>query len=151
MADIVRTQERGVPNDMESRYRDQEDGTHALVGTARIERRKVVESVTIPNGQSLTDRWIDMRYWAGMCIQFPEAMTGTHFQLYGRMESTDVEEKAIWDTLGVLLTQPIQNGIVIVNADIFPVPYVKIQSCSAADGTPQAEAAERTLKVSKAP
>jgi len=32
MADIVRTQGQGVPDTMQTRYRDESDGTHALVG-----------------------------------------------------------------------------------------------------------------------
>jgi len=151
MADIVRTQERGVPSSMESRYRDQEDGTHALVGTARIERRTVVETATIPNGQSMLDRWIDFRYWAAIAIQFPEAMTGTHFQVYGRMEAADSEEKPVYDDTDTIIVQAINNGIVTVAADVFALPWIKIQSCSAADGTPQNEAAARTIKMVKKP
>lgn len=36
MADYVRTQQRGVPDDMQTRYRDMSDGTHALVISAVI-------------------------------------------------------------------------------------------------------------------
>lgn len=151
MADINRTQERGVPETMVTKYRDQEDGTHALVGTSRIERRTVVETATIPNNQSMLDRWIDFRYWAAIAIQFPEAMTGTHFQIYGRIEQAGTEEKAVYDDTGAIITQEIDNGIVLVTADVFVLPWIKIQSCSAADGTPQAEGAARTIKIVKKP
>ena len=134
MADIQR-EAFGV---IEQVYRDQGDGTHALV-----------ETVTIENGESLISEWIDMRYWAAFVIAFPETMTGSHFQIYGKMEAHDTEEKPIYDDGDTLLVQPIENGIVCADVAAFGIPWIKIQSCSDANGTPQAEGAERTLKICK--
>lgn len=36
MADYTRTQQRGVPESMQTRYRDMGDGTHALVTAAYV-------------------------------------------------------------------------------------------------------------------
>lgn len=144
MSDILR-EVFGVFNQL---WRNLGDGVYALVQVARLERRKVVETVTIANGGTYSG-WIDMRHWAAISISFPDAMTGSHFQIVGRMEEGDEEEKAVYDDSDSLLVQPIRNAIVCATVEPYYVPWIAIKSCSDANGTPETEGAARTIKVCK--
>jgi len=102
--------------------------------------------VTIPANSAYSEV-IDVRFSAGMAVSGDDNMTGTYLAVYACHEP-DGAYRPVRDSNGILLTVPRTAGsIMVLPAEIFPLGWVRLVSCSNATGTTVTEATTRTLVV----
>lgn len=96
-------------------------------------------------GDSLSEEF-DARMAAGISVEIDNSMTGTHLTVYGSY-SPGGAKRPLYGANGNILILTVNDGLVTLPADVFPVGFLAFRSASDANGTPQLEAAQRTYVV----
>jgi len=116
------------------RYRDR-------VSLAREWDKKVI---TIFSGQALSEA-VDVRMAAGIAVSVDDGMTATYLAVY-TSDAFDGAYRPARDKDGTLLAVPRTAGsVMVLPAEVFPLGYIKIASCSNATGTLLNVTANRVL------
>ena len=87
----------------------------------------------IEMGNSLSDE-IDIRGAAGAAISIDNSITGTHIAIYASAEQGGMK-RAVYDEDDNLLIVTVEDGIVTLPPEIFPLGFIALADCSDADGT----------------
>jgi len=102
--------------------------------------------ITIP-ANGIYSEAIDTRFSAGMAVSVDDNMTGTYIAIYASHEQNGAY-RPVRDSNGTLLAVPRTAGsIMVFPAEVFPLGWVRLVSCSNATGTTVTEAAARVLVV----
>ena len=110
-----------------------------------IAREYACKIVLIANGESVSEEF-DARLAAGISVEVDNNMTGSHLAVYGSFVSGGAK-RPLYGPNNNLLIVTAADGLVTLPADVFPVGYLALTSCSDANGTLQAEGAQRTYVV----
>ena len=90
---------------------------------------------------------IDVRMAAGIAVSVDTTMDGTHLAVYASAEQGGAKRPVYDRDAALLIVTAVDNGIIILPAEVFPLGFIALASCSAADGTLEAESAVRTFVV----
>lgn len=113
--------------------------TESFMGKQRRERISLAREwdkrvITIATGQSLSEA-VDVRLAAGLAVSVDDNMTATYLAVYASDAFAGAYRPAR-DKDGTLLTVPRTAGsIMVLPAEVFPLGYIKLASCSNATGT----------------
>lgn len=104
------------------------------------------KSIAIANGESESGE-IDVRFFRIFSLSVPSGTEGSHIQIRHVPTSGGSSENAK-DDGGNLLIVPFTAGeTVILPAEVAALHYITLKSCSAADGTAQAQTGAATLTL----
>lgn len=158
MADYEVTLGENLPEDMVTRWAEVGDGTHALVRAAYLDstesagplgsiRKSRRISVTIPNGQALSDKF-DFRDVAGAIIHMPSSWTTANvgFQV---CDTLDGKFLPLYDETNsiVEVSSAAADYAYVVPADVFAARYVRLWSQDGSGGDTN-QGADRVIEVS---
>lgn len=123
--------------------------TESFMGKQRRERISLAREwdkriITITSGQALSEA-VDVRMAAGLAVSVDDNMTATYLAVY-TSDALNGAYRPARDKDGTLLTVPRTAGsVMVLPAEVFPLGYICIASCSNATGTLLPVTANRVL------
>ena len=128
------------------RYKDMGDGTHAGVEAAIISRDRDTVTVTIENGEALSDT-IDFRDMAAAFLHMPAAWTAADIGFYASPTGVAGSFTPVYENdTRIEITGVAASRTLLVPAEMFPGHYVQLWSQNA--GVDENQGADRAITLS---
>lgn len=110
-----------------------------------LAREYCVVGAAVTTGDSLSEE-VDVRRAAGAAVEIDNTTSATHIAVYASAEQGGMK-RPVYDPDDELLIVTVEDGIVVLPAEIFPLGFISLALCSDSDGTLTSDQADLLFLV----